>query len=222
MDDAAADDGSAPRRLTYLLTYLALISAVPAEGDLVEHAGAELLRRAGHRLAAERAIKLDGGLVFRQRPHDQRFQSALRQVAPCGGKEPPAKAQPLEFRPQIELVDLAVIIEAARPIAPVIGVARYLVAELQEGDAAAFADRPFPPGGAAAVDQLVELGARNDPLIGGPPGLIVRVGDRTGISRSGATDFDEDSAHGTIEPGAIKPGAIKPSDSTAFKGRDSP
>ena len=51
--------------------YRLLISAIPAEGDLVEHARAEFLRRAGDGLAAERAVELDGGVVFRQRPHDR-------------------------------------------------------------------------------------------------------------------------------------------------------
>ena len=120
-------------------------SAIPAEGDLVENARAEFFRRAGDRLAAKRAIKLDGGVVFRQRPDDQRFQPALRQVAARGGEQAAAEAEPLEFGPQVELVDLAVIIEAARAIAPVIGVARDLVAELQERDAAAFANRAVPP-----------------------------------------------------------------------------
>ena len=32
--------------------------------------------------------------------------------------------------------------------------------------------------GAAAVDELLELRPGNDALIGGPPSLVVRVGDR--------------------------------------------
>ena len=124
------------------------ISAIPAEGHLVENSSAEFLRRAGDRLAAERAIKLHGGVVLRQCPHDQGFESALREIAARRGEQPAAKAQALEFGPQIQLVDLAVIMQAARPIASVIGIAGDFVAELQERDAAALADgcSPTTPG----------------------------------------------------------------------------
>ena len=157
-------------------------SAIPAERDLIEHAGAEFFGTARHRLAAERAVEFDRVFVFRQRPDDQRFQRALRQVAPRRGEQAAAEAEALEFRPQIELVDFAVIIEAARAVAAVIGVARDLVAELQQRDAAAFANGAFPPRRAAAIDQLFEFGARNDALIGGPPCLIVGVRDSAGIA----------------------------------------
>ena len=154
--------------------------------------GCRISPTARHRLAAERAVEFDRVLVFRQRPHDQRFQRALRQIAPRGGEQPAAEAEPLEFRPQIKLVDLAVIVEAARAVAAVIGVAGDLVAELQERDAAAFADGRFPPRRTAAIDQLFEFGARDDALIGRPPRLVVGIGDRAGIAGSGAADFDED------------------------------
>ena len=120
-------------------------SAIPAEGDLVENARAEFFRRTGHGLAAKRAIKLDGGVVFRQRPDDQRFQPALRQVAARGREQAAAEAEPLEFRPQIKLVDLAVIMQAARAVcvrnwrSP-----RDLLAELQQRDAAAFCELRCP------------------------------------------------------------------------------
>src|SRR5580704_13046602 len=88
------------------------VSALPAERHLVEHAGAELFRGARDRLAAERAVELDRVLVFGQRPHDQGFEAALRQIAARRGEQPATEAQALEFRPQIEFVDLAVVIEA--------------------------------------------------------------------------------------------------------------
>ena len=62
---SSSGSGKAPKRAA------AVGSAIPAEGDLVEHARAELFRRTGDGFAAERAIKLDRGIVFRQRPHDQ-------------------------------------------------------------------------------------------------------------------------------------------------------
>src|SRR5215831_554344 len=170
-------------------------SIAPAERDLVEHPGAEFFRRPRHRLAAQRAIELDGVFVFRQRPHDQRFQRALRQIAPRRREQPPAKAQALVFRPQIKLVDFTVVIETARAVAAVIGVARDLIAELQERDAAALADRAVPPCRAAPIDEPPEFGARNDSLIGRPPRLIMRVGNRGGVARLGAAYFDEDGAH---------------------------
>jgi hypothetical protein len=46
-------------------------SAVPAEGDLVEHPRAEFLGRARDHLATERAVEFDGFFVVRQDPHDQ-------------------------------------------------------------------------------------------------------------------------------------------------------
>ena len=85
-------------------------SAIPAVRDLIEHARAEFLGRARYRLAAERAIELHGAVVFRKRPDDQRFHRALRQIAARGGEQAAAEAEPLEFRPQIKLVDLAVVI----------------------------------------------------------------------------------------------------------------
>ena len=68
-----------------------------------------------------------------------------------------------------------------------------------------------PPRRAAAVDQPVEFGAGDNPEIGRPPCLIVSIRHRTGITRLGATDLDEDGAHG----------AIKASSSATFKCRDS-
>ena len=58
-----------------------LNSAIPAESDFIEHAGAEFFRGTGDRLAAKRAIELDRGLVLRQRPYDQGFEPALKKIA---------------------------------------------------------------------------------------------------------------------------------------------
>ncbi len=60
-------------------------------------------------------------------------------------------------------------------------------------------------------DELFEFGPRDDALIGRAPRFVVAFRDRAGIVGLGATDFDQDGAHG----------AIKASDSTGFKGRDS-
>ena len=107
-------------------------SAVPAEGDLVEHARAEFFRRAGDGLAAERAIELDRGVVFRQRPDDQAFNPLCARSRRAAVNRRAAEAEPLKFGPQIELVDFAVVVQAARAVASVIGVARDLVAERQD------------------------------------------------------------------------------------------
>jgi len=82
----------------------------------------------------------------------------------AGAEQAAAEAETLELRPQIELVDLAVVGEAAgRGLRPVVRVAgRRLSPKHQDGDAAALADRTFPPFGAAPVDQLVELGTGDD------------------------------------------------------------
>src|SRR5664280_320698 len=152
-------------------------ASLPGVGDLVERLGAKALRGAGDRAAAERAIEFHRRLVIGQRPHHQALQAALHEVLARGGEQAAAEAQPLELRTQIKLVDFAVIEQAARPIAPVVGVASNLVAELQDGDAAALADGRVPPVRSAPVDQLAELVARDDALIGRPPCLVMGRGD---------------------------------------------
>ena len=82
-------------------------------------------------------------------------------------KKPATEAETLEFQAEIKLVDLTFgEMQAASPVAAVIGVARDFVAKHQHADAAAFADRAVPPVWAAAVDQLFQFGAGNDALIG--------------------------------------------------------
>src|SRR5262249_27304940 len=136
-------------------------SGVPGEGDLVEGLLAESLRGAGDRAPAERAVKLDGGIVVGERPNHETAQAALGKIAPRRGEQPPSEPQPLKFRPQIQLVDLAVIGQAARAVAAVIGVAGDAVGKHQERDAAALADGGFPPCRAPAADQFLELGPGN-------------------------------------------------------------
>src|SRR5437016_10596788 len=141
-------------------------SGGPGERDLVERFGPELLRGACDHAAAERAIEFRRRIVVGERPDHHALQPALDQIAPGGSEQAAAKAEALEFRPQIELVDLAFEVQAAGAVAAVIGVARNLVAEHQYADAAALADRAVPPLRAAAVDQLFQLGAGDDALIG--------------------------------------------------------
>src|SRR6195256_6901052 len=138
----------------------------PGEGDLVERLGPEFLRRARDHAATEGAVKLRRDMVVGERPDPHALQAALQQVAPCGSEQPAAEAETLKFRPQIKLVDLAFEVQAARAVAAVIGITRDLVAEHQHADAAALADRAVPPLRAAAGDQLLQLGAGNDALIG--------------------------------------------------------
>src|SRR5262245_33183159 len=97
-------------------------SGAPGEGDFVQSLNAELLRRARDRTAPQRLVEVDRRLVVGERPHHQALQAALRQVAARRGEETAAEAQPLELRPQVNLVDLAVIEQAARAIPPVVGV----------------------------------------------------------------------------------------------------
>src|ERR1700738_1079038 len=74
----------------------------PGESDLVERLGPEFLRGARDHAAAERAIELRRRIVVGQSPDHHALQPALHEVAPCGGEEPSAEAETLEFRPQIE------------------------------------------------------------------------------------------------------------------------
>src|SRR5215207_11729695 len=101
--------------------------AGPGESDLVERLGPELLRGPRHHPAAECAVEFRRGVVVGQRPDHHALQPALHQIAPGGGEEAAAEAETLEFRPQIELVDLAFEMQAPGAVAAVIGVARYLV-----------------------------------------------------------------------------------------------
>src|SRR5215813_1489687 len=174
-------------------------SAGPGEGDFVEGAGAEAFGGTSHRLATERPVEADRRLVVRERPNHQALQSALHQVAPRRGEQLAAEAEALEFRPQVKLVDLAVVIQAAGAIAAVIGVTGHAFAECQHHDPAAFANRAVPPCRAAPVDELVELRPRNDALISAPPGFVVRRGDGRSIGRLGAADFDQGRVHDVIQ-----------------------
>src|SRR5262249_39611426 len=107
-----------------------------------------------------------------------------------------------------KFVDFAVVEQAARAIASVVGIARHALAELQDGDAATLADRGVPPVRPATVDQLVELVARNDALIGGTPRLVVRLGDFDRVRRLRAANLYEGRCHAAIE--ATKFPAFKP------------
>src|SRR6195952_6120681 len=88
-------------------------SVGPGEGDLVERLRPELLRGARHHAAAEGAVKLRGRIVVGQGPDHHALEPALQQVAPCSGEQPAPEAEALEFRPQVELVDLALEVQAA-------------------------------------------------------------------------------------------------------------
>src|ERR1043165_7081111 len=110
-------------------------SVLPPERDLIETLGPEAFRRARHRAAAERLVETDRRVVVGERPDHQALQSALRQIAPRRREQPPAETQPLKFRAEIELVDLAVVEQAARAVAAVVGVARDAIAELKQRDA---------------------------------------------------------------------------------------
>ncbi len=174
-------------------------SAVPGERDLVEHARPEAFGGACHRLAAQRAIEADRGLVVGQSPDHQALQPALLEVAARGREQPPAEAQPLKLGTQVELVDLAVIVEAAGAVASVIGISGDTIAERENGDPAALADGAVPPLRTPAVDELVELGTGDDALVSALPGFVVSRCNRRCIRRLCATNFDEDRAHVAIE-----------------------
>src|SRR5258705_13161554 len=114
-----------------------------------------------------------------------------------GGEPPAAEAEALKLGAQIKLVDLAFEMQAARAVAPVIGVARDLFAEHQPADAAALADRAIPPLRAAAVDQLLQLGAGNDALIGGAPSFVMGRRYRRCVRSFGRPNLDQGCAHGS-------------------------
>src|SRR5262249_55494364 len=170
-------------------------SGPPGEGHLVEGAAAELFRRAGHRAAPQRAVELDRRVVVRQSPNDQAFQTALGEVAAGRGKKTAAEAKPLNLRPQVDLVNLAVVEQAARPIASVIGIASDAVAEPEKGNAAALANGTLPPSRPAPTDQLLQLGSRDDPSIRIAPRFIVGFRHRYSIGRLGAANLDEGRIH---------------------------
>src|ERR1700687_288033 len=174
-------------------------SGLPGERHLVERLVAESLGGARNRAAAERAIELDGRIVVGQRPNHQAAQAALGEIAPGRGEQPAAEAQALEFRPQIEFIDLAVVGEAARAVAAVIGVAGDALGEHQQRDAAALADGGLPPGRAAPADQLLELRTGDDAAICRAPSLIVGLRDGHGVGSLRPANLDEGGSHDPIE-----------------------
>jgi len=178
---------------------LATGSVLPAERHLIEALGAEALRGARDRAAAERLVEADRRLIVGQRPDHQAFEPALRKIAPRRRKQPSPEAKPLEFRAEIKLVDLAIVEQTARAIAPVVRVTRDAIAELQQRNAASLGDGVLPPARTAPADQLFQFGAGDDAAIGRPPCRIVRRGDQRGIGWLGAANLDEDGRHVRIE-----------------------
>ena len=180
---------------------------LPGEGDLVERLVAEALGGARDRAAAQRAIEFDGRIVVRERPDHEAAEPALSEVAPRRREQPAPESEALEFRAQVEFVDLAVVGQAARAVAPVIRVARNALLKHQQRDAAAFANRRLPPGRPAAADEFFEFRARNDAAICAAPGLIVRIRDRDGVRGLRPPNLDEGRAHARIE--AKRSGSIQ-------------
>ena len=173
--------------------------ACQEKATLSRSLGSEPLGRAGDRLAAERTVELDRGFVVRQRPHHEALQAALREVLARRGEELAAEAEPLEFRAQVDFVDFAIVVEAACAVAAIVGVPGHAVAEGDDRDPTAFADRAVPPVGAAPVDELVQLGAWDDALIGTPPRLVVGRSDGPRVTWLGPADLYEGGAHRQIE-----------------------
>src|SRR4051812_10565625 len=60
---------------------------LPAERDFIQALGAELFRRARDRAAAESAIEADRRFIVGERPDDETFQTALRQITPRRGEQ---------------------------------------------------------------------------------------------------------------------------------------
>jgi hypothetical protein len=166
-------------------------SGWPGECDFIKRAGAEPFGRARHGAAAQRPIEFDGRVVVGQRPHHQAFETALAEVAPCCGEQTPAKAQSLEFGPQIELVNFSVVRQATGAVAPIIRVTGNPVAEHEQRDATAFTNGRFPPSRAAAADQLLELRPRNNAPVGRSPSFVVGLRDRKGVGRLGPANLYE-------------------------------
>src|SRR5579862_2695295 len=193
-------------------------ASLPGVGDLIERLGAETLGGAGNGAAAERAVKFHCRFVIGQRPYHQALEPALRQVLARGREQPAAKSEALEFRPQVKLVDFAVIEQAARAISSVIGITGEGFAELQHGDAAAFADRRIPPVRAAAIDELVEFVAGDDALIGGAPGVVMCSSDGFGVGGLGPADVYKGRTHLRIRATTFAP--FKPYDYRSVAGVD--
>src|SRR5262249_38490628 len=93
----------------------------PGEGDLVERFRPEFFQGTRHHAAAEGAVEFGCGLVVGERPDHHAPQPALREVALGRGEQTSAEAEALEFRAQIQLVDLALKMQTARAVAAVIG-----------------------------------------------------------------------------------------------------
>src|SRR5215813_7645051 len=144
-------------------------SALPGVGDFVQDLAAKPLGGACDCATAQVAIETDGVFIVGQRPDHEAAHPALAQIASRRLKQLAAKAETLKFGPEIKLINLAVVIQAAGAVASVVGVARDCVAEHQNGNAAAPPDRALPPSRPAAIDELVELRSRDHTLVRGTP-----------------------------------------------------
>ena len=112
------------------------------------------------------------------------LRPAPRALRLCGAEQPHAEAETLEFRREIELVDLRLLRQPRRAIAPVARIARDRVLVVEHVDARAAPDRRAPPGRAASRHHSLELDARNDAAIGLPPSGVVDALDASRIAIS--------------------------------------
>src|SRR5215468_6146842 len=115
---ARAGNGS-HRPMPTKIQYRVRSGGGPAKGDLRQRRVAELLDAGVHRMATEPTVEAAGALIVRQRPDHQRAHLVSGEIAPDRREQPPAEAQTLEFRTDVELENLAMVRQARSSIAPI-------------------------------------------------------------------------------------------------------
>ena len=113
----------------------------------------------------------------------------------CSREQPRAQPDALAFGPEVELVDLTLLLELARPIAADGGVARYSAADLDDQHRRGAPDRVLPPQPATAVDHRGERPVRDDSRIGVLPSVAMHLSDCVRVAGFGLADIDNRGGH---------------------------
>src|SRR5262249_32268020 len=132
--------------------------------------------------AAGVAVKAAGAFVVGERPDHHGVESETAELPARGEEQARPEADPLILREEVDLVDLALLHEVARPVRAERRIAADLAADLDDQDRGAAPDRAIPPARPAARDDAGELLRRNDSVIGITPRGVVDLGDRLRVA----------------------------------------
>src|SRR5687768_15709370 len=106
--------------------------SIPDEGDLFQGLLVEYLDPFGGVAAAGPLVEGKCAAIVFERPDHHALQPGRGELFAGGGKQPAAEPDALIFRPQVELVDFALLREAAGAVAAQRGVAGNRSADLDD------------------------------------------------------------------------------------------